>query len=135
MFTYDGKTYDIIVTKLSRSFAKLSTDKSGRVQSGEMFIDIIGTFYNYTITVDANEQNIPEFDRFWEDISAPKAFVTVSFPYNQSELTFSAYVTQGNQDLIRILKNPKTWFGKLVKHIWGPTTLNFISKGPQRRIF
>jgi len=133
MFTYDGKNYDILVTSLKRSFSKLSTDKSGRVQSGDMFIDIIGTFYNYTITVDRKSGSEDEYDRFWEDISAPKAFVSVAFPYNQDELTFEAYVTQGEQTLIRILKNPKTFLGKLIRNIWGPTTLNFISKGPQRR--
>jgi len=132
MFTYDGKEYDIAVTKLTRSFAKLSTDKSGRVQTGEMFIDLIGTYYNYTIAVQDNGDQA-EFDRFWEDLSAPKDFVAVVFPYNQNEMTFDAYVTQGSQDLVRMLKSPKTLFGQLIKNIWGPVTLNFIAKEPARR--
>jgi len=126
MFTYDGKNYDIRVIKLKRSFAKLSTDQSGRVQSGNMFIDLIGTFYNYDITIDATDSNRAELDRFWEDISAPKPFVTVVFPYNQSELTFVAYVTQGDQELIR--HNPKTRANK-----WGSIALSFVAQKPQRR--
>jgi len=133
VFTYDGVSYDVHVTDLKRSFAKLSTDKSGRLQSGEMFIDLIGTFYNYSITVDYKSGKEAEYDRFWEDISAPKAFAEVVFPYNQDEMTFYAYVTQGEQRLIRILKNPKTILGKLIRNIWGPTSLNFIAKKPQRR--
>jgi len=126
MFTYDGQNYDILVTICKRSFAKLSTDKSGRLQSGEMFIDLIGTFYNYSITVQARDGDHAELDRFWEAISAPKAFATVVFPYNQSELTFEAYVTQGDQSLIRRNK-------QLSRNAWGPISLNFISKAPQRR--
>jgi len=133
MFTYDGQSYDVKVTKVKRSFAKLSTDKSGRLQSGEMFIDLIGVFYNYSISVNCELGKEAEYDRFWEDISAPKPFVSVSFPYNQTELNFDAYVTTGDQDLIRILKNPKTVLGKLTRNIWGPTTLNFTAKKPQRR--
>ena len=130
MFTYDGKSYGIHVISLSRSFAKLSTDQSGRVQSGEMFIDLIGTYYNYTITVEAEDGDMEELDRFWEDISAPKAFVTVVFPYNQSTLTYSAYVTQGNQNFICRHFSKRL---KLFRNLWGPITLNFVSKGPQRR--
>ena len=128
MFTYDGKSYDVLVTKCTRSFSKLSTDKSGRVQNGDMFIDLIGVFYNYSIIVQARDGNMAELDRFWEDISAPKAFVTTVFPYNQSSLTFEAYVTQGTQDLIR------TKLVRLIrKNYWGPIALNFISRSPQRR--
>ena len=132
-FTFDGKGYDILVTKCTRSFAKLSTDKSGRVQSGRMFIDLIGVYYNYNITVDASEQNMAEYDRFWEDISAPKPYVKVAFPYNQGVLTFDSYVTQGNQDLMRIIKNPKQFHGKMIRNLWGPTSLQFTSVEPQRR--
>lgn len=129
MFTYDGKSYDVIVTSLKRKFSKLSTDKSGRVQSGEMFIDLIGVYYNYSMIVQANGTSaaaVAEYDRFWDDISAPKPFVRVSFPYNQSVLIFDAYVTQGEQDLIT--KNEK-----LRRTIWGATPLTFTAKEPQRR--
>ena len=126
MFTYDGKSYNITVTALSRSFSKLSTDKSGRTQDGNMFIDLIGTYYNYTLTFKATPENQTELGRFWEDISAAKPFVSVSFPYNQTSLTFTAYVTNGDQKLVR--RDPKTG-----KNFWDELTVNFIAKEPARR--
>jgi len=50
-FLLDGVAYNVSVTGLKRSFSVLDTDNSGRTQDGEMYRDIIGTFYNYEMTV------------------------------------------------------------------------------------
>jgi len=127
MLTYNGRTYNVHYTKPKRSFAKLSTDQSGRVQSGEMYIDLIGTYVNYSMTVSMKDGDVAEFDRFFEDISAPVAFATLTLPYNQSTITFEAYVTQGDQDLIRAKGTHSD------NNIWGPLTVNFIARRPLRR--
>ena len=128
MFILDGIEYgvdvDIKVDELERSFEKLSTDKSGRVQSGKMYISLIGTFYNYKMTVRRGLNcSLDEYEKFFEHLSAPVAFNTLTVPYGQATMTFEAYITKGSQKLVRAAKN---------EHYWGPISLSFIAREPQR---
>lgn len=128
MFILDGIEYDVDVgiriDELERSFEKLSTDKSGRVMSGKMYINLIGTFYNYKMTVRRGLNcSLEEYEKFFEHLSAPVPFNVLTVPYGQTTMTFEAYITKGSQKLIRATKN---------EHYWGPVTLSFIAREPQR---
>ena len=128
MFTLDGIEYgvdvDIKLDELERSFEKLSTEDSGRVQSGKMYISLIGTFYNYKMTVRRGLNcSLKEYEEFFEHLSAPVPFNILTVPYGQSTITFEAYITRGSQKLIRATKK---------EHFWGPVTLNFIAREPQK---
>ena len=52
VFLMDGKAYNVEVEKdsLERSFAVTDTERSGRALDYSMDRDIIGTFYNFTIS-------------------------------------------------------------------------------------
>lgn len=128
MFIMDGIEYDVDVgiriDELERSFEKLSTDKSGRVMSGKMYINLIGTFYNYKMTVRRGVNcSLEDYEKFFEALSAPVPFNVITVPYGQTSLTFEAYITKGSQKLIRSARE---------EHYWGPLSISFISRSPQK---
>lgn len=121
-FLMDGESYNVHVTKLTRKFSVLDTNKSGRTQDGEMYRDPIGTFYNYTMTVCAKDNDMEALDAFWEAISQPVNSHVCVFPYGQDTLTQRMYVTSGEQD-IRLMREDK--------NRWGEISINFIAMGPK----
>lgn len=121
-FLLDGVAYNVHVTNLKRSFSVLDTDKSGRTQDGEMYRDIIGTFYNYEMTVQPRGGNTADLDAFWDAISQPVASHVCTFPYNQTTITQRMYVTGGDQP-IKLLQPAKTH--------WGELTIKFIAMSPR----
>lgn len=124
----DGIEYDVDVgiriDELERSFEKLSTDKSGRVQSGKMYINLIGVFYNYKMTIRRGANcSLDDYEKFFEALSAPVPFNVISVPYGQTSITFEAYITKASQKLIRSAHE---------EHYWGPLSISFISRSPQK---
>lgn len=126
LFAWNGVHYDVAIISLRRTFDKLSSDKSGRTQDGHMFIDPIGTFYNYELVVRrAPTCSLEEYDNFFDAISAPAAFGNLKVPYNQGAYYFDAYITNGAQELIKRESGHS---------YWGDITLQFIAKSPQRTV-
>ena len=122
VFRLDGIAYNVSVTSLERSFSVMDTDKSGRTQDGAMYRDIIGTFFNYTMTIAPNGSDADAMDAFWEAICKPVASHVCVFPYGQKMLTQRMYVTSGEQDLTVISAG---------KSYWGEISINFIAMGPK----
>lgn len=125
-FTVDGVSYNVTVPAggLTRSFKVLDGKNAGRVLSGIMERDIIGTFYNYKLKINARSASLYEYDALYEVLSAPTNFHSVTFPYGQSVLSFQAYITEGEDSVSRISSGKKYWTG---------LTVQFVAKSPQRR--
>ena len=122
----DGVTYKgiCVLAPIRRNFSVTDGKNAGRSEfSGLMFRDIIGTFYNYSITVDASASDPTIYDAFYEKISAPDEKHEVVFPYGQETLTFDAYVTGGSDECTEIREDRK---------IWGNLSINFVAMKPQR---
>ena len=124
VFTVDGVAYNVHVTELVRKFSVLDSDTSGRTMDGEMYRDPIGTFYNYTMTVQGRSGDNNALDAFWEAISQPVASHVCTFPYGQKTLTQRMYVTSGEQGLKLLGENSADW---------GELTVNFIAMCPEVR--
>ena len=122
VFLLDGVAYNVHVTKLTRKFSVMDTEKSGRTMDGEMYRDPIGTFFNYTMTVSPNGSDPKAMDDFWEAICQPVASHVCVFPYGQKTLTQRMYVTSGEQDLTLIRPG--------ANHR-GELSINFIAMGPK----
>lgn len=122
VFQMDGIPYNVSVTALTRKFSVLDTDKSGRTQDGAMYRDVIGTFYNYTMTIRERNGDAASLDAFWDAISSPQSSHVCVFPYGQKTLTQRMYVTSGEQDLKLMQKD---------RNHWGEITVNFIAMGPE----
>ena len=121
----DGVTYPHIhFVSITRSFQVLDGENAGRVMTGEMERDIIGTYYNYAVEIDADDATPQEYDDFFDAISAPVDAHEIIVPYAQATLTFLAYVTNGQDNLDMMMDAQNRWNG---------LSLNFIAMAPQRR--
>ena len=121
--TVDGTTYQHIhATKITRIFSVLDGENAGRVLTATMVRDVLGTFYNYAFTVDADAATPEEYDDFYEVISSPEDAHTIVVPYGQTTLTFLAYITNGSDDLDDM--------GTINR--WKNLTFNAIAMSPQR---
>lgn len=121
-FVLDGVDYNVHVTKLTRKFSVLDTEKSGRTMTGEMYRDPVGTFYNYSMTVSPSGADPKAIDAFWEAISQPVESHVCVFPYGQTTITQRMYVTGGEQDLLHMRPSANTW---------GEISINFIAMSPK----
>lgn len=122
VFMVDGIAYNVDVLSLVRKFSVMDTDKSGRTQDGQMYRDVVGTFYNYTITVGVRGNDVQALEAFWEAISSPKTSHVCVFPYGQKTLTQRMYVTGGEQAL-KLMRDG-------INH-WDSVSVNFIAMGPE----
>ena len=124
VLSLDGKEYpNLHVVSCKRSFAVLDGDNAGRVMTGAMKRDIIGTYYNYSLEIDPVASDPEEYDEFYEAISAPVDSHALTVPYAQGTATFDAYVSNGDDELI-------SKYG--TKSEWGNLTFNFIAMTPKR---
>lgn len=122
VFVMDGIPYHINVLSLSRKFSVLDTEHSGRTQNGEMYRDVIGTFYNYTMTIGERFGDAAALEAFWKAISSPVVSHLCQFPYGQTTLTQRMYITGGEQALMRMDGG---------RNHWGEVTVNFIAMEPE----
>lgn len=120
----DGKAYyNLHVVSCKRSFSVLDGDNAGRVMTGAMTRDIVGTFYNYRLEIDPVSSDLAEYDAFYENISAPVDSHVLTVPYAQSVLTFDAYVANGEDELV-------SRYGD--RSEWQNLSINFVAMKPKR---
>jgi hypothetical protein len=120
----DGKAYfNLHVVSCTRSFSVLDGDNAGRVMTGAMTRDIIGTCYNYRLEIDPVSSDPEEYDDFYESISAPVDSHVLTVPYAQGTMTFDAYVANGDDELAGSYDG---------RNDWGNLTINFIAMKPKR---
>ena len=122
-FMIDGVAYNVAVTSLKRKFSVLDGKNAGRTIDARMHRDILGTFYNYTLELDTKMLDRAQYDARSEGLSAPEDSHTVVFPYGQTTLSFEAYVTSGEDALVRMTGSGNYWKGLKV---------NLIAMAPQR---
>lgn len=125
VFSVDGVEYpNVNVISLERTFAVMDGENAGRTMDGSMQRDVIGTYYNYNMELTSDYSDLTEYDKLYEVLSAPVDSHTIVVPYGQGTLTFTAYVANGNDNLIH--KRPN--FNK-----WDSLSINFVAMKPQRR--
>ncbi len=123
LFSIDGTEYpNIHVVSLKRSFSVLDGDNAGRLMSGEMSRDVIGTYYNYSVEIDPSGAAPETYDALYEVISAPQDSHLIIVPYGQTTLAFNAYVSNGEDALLFVGG----------KNRWGNLTFNFVAMAPNR---
>jgi hypothetical protein len=109
VFSIDGIEYPHIrVLSLNQSFNILDGENSGRVLTGEMKRDIIGTYYNYKLKLkpENSKEGMIEYNTLWQLCSQPTESHVLTVPYDignsvHSTLVFDAYITSGNRDMLK----------------------------------
>ena len=93
VFSVDGVYYNVFIPQdgIERNFAIVDTDDAGRVLTGRMERDIVGTYYNYTVKLDTNFLSTQEYDELYETLSDPVESHELVIPYGQETLVFEAY--------------------------------------------
>lgn len=123
VFKIDGKTYNVEVLSIKRKFSVLDSDKSSRSIAGDMRRSIIGTYYNYTIQINADSLNREEYDELYEILSAPKERHTVVLPYGQTTISQKMYVTGGEDNLII----------DDAGNVWSGMSIDFVAMSARRK--
>jgi len=120
----DGKKYEVYDTKITRGFQILDGDNVGRLMNGSMERDVIGTYYNYTWELSPCDYE--EYDELYEILSAPVDSHIITVPYGRnSTKTYEAYVTSGQDELVRVDDNGNNY--------WEGLSIQFIATDPARR--
>ena len=119
----DGHSYNVAVTGIKRKAAVLDGKNAGRVLSGRMVRDIIGTYYNYDVSFGTSLLSPTDYDALYELLTAPVDYHTIIIPYGQESLTYQAYVANASDTLRRMTEN--------YNH-WGDLTITFTAMEPQR---
>lgn len=123
ILTLDGRNYCVGVKSIQRSAVLKEGRNSGTALSGAVIRDLVGTFYHYTIELDMRLLSPSAYDEFYETVTAPVEYHTLSVPYGQGSITYKAYVT-GAEDVCRLPARVR---------IWGGLKLKFMAMEPQRR--
>lgn len=121
-FMMDGKTYNVQVMSLKRLFDIKEAMQAKYTQGGGIYRDLVGTYYNYQITVREKNGDREALDDFWNDISKPAESHDCVFPYNQTVLSQKMYVKNGYQDIRRLYEDGA---------IWQDITIQFFAKAPK----
>ena len=124
MFIIDNKDFRCIVTALKRNFSVADGQNAGRTLDGAMHRELIGTYYNYSITIKTDRLSQSRYNELYEIISAPVESHNMIVAYGGAALRFRAYITQGSDDLLRSYKDGS--------RLWGDLSFDFIAMEPQR---
>ena len=121
----DGVSYNVIVPEggLKRQGRVLDGESVGRMLSGRMMRDIVGTYYNYAMQLDTRNLDVAQYDALYQVLSAPVDYHTVILPYGQSTLTFQAYVTNLDDELVLMQEG---------RNLWGNLSFTFVAMQPER---
>lgn len=115
---------DVAISKYNRNFNVLDGDNAGRVMTGRMVRDVIGTYIGHKVTVFRRGDNWQGLDAFWDYLVAHSVdgSVLLEAADGQTTLSYEAYYTSASQDL------EKEDGGV---NYWGEVTVNFIPMDAQ----
>lgn len=116
----DGKEYKVAITKLQRKGDIL--DKFAyRSEDGELHREVIGTFYNYSLTLGTiNDTKL--YDELFEVLTEPVASHKVEMPNDHVE--FEGYFSSVQDEVDRVFDDRTRYKG---------LTANFTAMRPRKR--
>lgn len=122
IFSIDGITFDIPIVELKRESQVL--DKyATRTEAGDLEREIIGVYYNYTLTFPNLSMNAQVYAQLWEKVTEPVEFHDFVVPGTTGPYSFRGYITTGGDTLKRIHNG---------KNYWGGLSIKLIAKTPAR---
>lgn len=115
---------EVAISAYNRNFNVADGDNVGRVLSGRMIRDVIGTYIGNKITVFRRGDNYEGLDRFWDYLVTHSVddSVMLEAADGQRTISYEAYYTSASQDM------EKSEDGV---NYWGEIQVNFIPMEPQ----
>lgn len=122
LFSIDREEFNIPLVALKRESAVL--DKyATRTEGGDLKREIIGVYYNYTLTFPNLNLNQTEYDRLWKKVTEPVEFHDFVVPSSSGTFSFRGYITTTGDELKRSQNG---------RHYWGGLSIKLIAKAPAR---
>lgn len=102
---------DVAISSINRNFNVLDGDNAGRVLSGLMTRDVIGTYIGHKITVFRRGDNYKGLDDFWDYLVAHSVDDSVFLETcdGQKTISYRAYYTSASQDIERVVNGVNYW--------------------------
>lgn len=122
----NGKEFDadVAISSYNRNFNVLDGENSGRVMTGRMVRDIIGTYIGHKIRVFRRGDNYARLDEFWDYLIEHSVddSVMLEAADGQTSISYEAYYTTGSQDIERVVNGV---------NYWGEIEINFVPMDAQ----
>lgn len=119
----DGIHFDIPMVSLKRN-ADFLDKYAERVETGELMRELIGVYYNYTLTAGTSSDfGDTDYDAFWDKMTEPVEFHDISIPTKNGYYTFRGYISSVSDEYKKILDNEAEFTG---------FTCKFTAKFPAR---
>lgn len=115
---------DVAISDYNRNFNVLDGENAGRVMTGRMVRDIIGTYIGHKMTVFRRGDNYAGLDAFWDYLVAHSVddSVMLEAADGQTTISYEAYYTAASQDIERVEGGV---------NYWGDIEVNFIPMDAQ----
>ncbi len=108
----NGKAFDVTVaiSDIEETFNVLDGSNAGRVMSGRMIRDVIGTYIGHKITFFNGKSNA-DFDALWDYLIAHSVddYVTLEAADGQKSISYQAYYTSGTRSLRSAADGANVW--------------------------
>lgn len=96
----DGITYKVRIKAdpaLEESFRIEDGENNGVMLSGRERRDVVGTYYDHSLSVEPIPGEDQDYDAFYAAISAPVDSHTITMPHGQGTITYQAKVISGSR--------------------------------------
>lgn len=118
----DNVYFDIPMVSLKRN-ADVLDKYANRTEDGDLKREIIGVYYNFTLTVGVVE-NPALYQSLWNKLTEPTEFHTVELPDIYGVYRFTAYISSVSDEYMKVKNNSASFQG---------LTAKFTAKSPARR--
>lgn len=116
----NGTSFDarVAISEYEENFNVLDGENAGRVMTGRMIRDIIGTYIGHKVTF-FNTGNNEAFDELWDFLIEHSVDDSIMLEAvdGQKQISYEAYYTSGTRKLHSATKDSAKW---------GSITINFI---------
>lgn len=107
----DGIHFDIPMVSLKRN-ADFLDKYAERVETGELLRELIGVYYNFTLTAGTSSDfGDTDYDAFWDKMTEPVEFHDISIPTKNGYYTFKGYISSVSDEYKKILDNEAEFTG------------------------
>jgi hypothetical protein len=115
---------DVAISAYNRNFSVLDGENAGRVMTGRMVRDIIGTYIGHKITVFRRGDNYAGLDKFWDYLiqHSVDGSIMLEAADGQKVISYEAYYTSASQEIEKVEDGI---------NYWGEIEVNFIPMDAQ----
>lgn len=106
----NNKHYEHITTELTRNATIEYSSNTGVTLANTISLDPLGTRLSYTLTFDSMFKDQNALEQLWGDLIQPRyGGVSVTMPYNRTEISFSAKIEEVEQGYVTTASGKRIW--------------------------